>query len=217
MSKKVKIFAIVALALALIIWGISKFSGNGTPAASTSGQPLSSSVLPAGVGSGTSKPSASANEFALLLASINSIDIDLSVFSNPAYRTLRDYPVVLGSDVVGRSNPFAAIGNDSGSVVLPIQVQTLQPGKISATAAEFGAQVTINDGVPALVFFEYGTSDVFGSMTSAQTVTKSGTVLVPVTTLTPNTNYIVHAIVTRGSSITGNTMPFMTLAAQPKR
>ena len=64
------------------------------------------------------------------ISSIKNITIDTSVFQNRAYIALRDYPVTLGSETVGRVNPFAPIGVDSASpVAQDTLVQTLQAGK----------------------------------------------------------------------------------------
>lgn len=201
MSKKVKIFSIVVIVIAGIIFATS-FLGSKTPVPAKSTSPLSSTtgVIPL-PGATTSK--SSADEFSTLLSSVKSITIDTSLFNNPAYKMLRDFPVSLGSDVVGRTNPFAPIGSDIGTgIPEDIVVQTLQSGKITGTTAEFGAQITVADTVPSNVVFEYGTSDTFGSVTPAITFTKSGTVLFTASKLLPETTYYVRAIAVRGSNTT---------------
>jgi hypothetical protein len=90
-------------------------------------------------------------------------------------------------------------------------IQTVQPGKLTATSAEFGAQITLPDTVPTSVVFEYGTTDSFGSATAPIVVTKSSTTLFTITKLNPDTNYFVRAVAVRGSnSIVGNTLSFTT-------
>src|ERR1700733_13715241 len=42
-----------------------------------------------------------------LLAKIESIQLDESVFANPAFQSLQDYTVPLGTESAGKSNPFA--------------------------------------------------------------------------------------------------------------
>ncbi len=125
---------------------------------------------------------------------------------------LRDFPVSLGSDIVGRVNPFAPIGTDlGGGVEQGVSIETLQSGKVTGTTAEFGAQVALPDTVPTTVVFEYGTSDVFGSITTPITVVKNGTVLSTATKLLPETTYYIRALAVRGSmTITGNTTSFVT-------
>ena len=210
MSKKVKIFGVIVIVLAIIIFA-SSFLGGSTPSPSKSTSPLASTtgVVPL---PGANNSKSSADEFSTLLSSVKSITIDTSLFDNPAYKMLRDFPVALGSDVVGRTNPFAPVGTDAGlGIPADVVVQTLQSGKITGTTAEFGAQVTVADTVPTNVVFEYGTSDTFGSVTPTITFTKSGTVLFTASKLLPETTYYVRAIAVRGSSTTtANTTSFTT-------
>lgn len=157
-------------------------------------------------------PSAvSQTEFTTLLSSITGITIDTSILQNPAFRYLIDQPIRLGTDVVGRVNPFAPVGTDSPVSGETATIKTVQPGKITATTAEFGAQVVLTGSTPVSVVFEYGTSDIFGAVTAPTTVTRSGTVLSTITSLTPNTTYVVRALLVRGSeTLTGDTMTFTT-------
>jgi hypothetical protein len=221
MSKKVKIFSIVTIVIAILIWVMSSMGGKEAAPVATPTNRGGSLTTSAGVRPATSAVSddTSTNDFSTLLSSINSIDIDTSIFNNPAYRTLRDYPVSLGSDTVGRINPFAPVGTDQSTGASGMtEVETLQPGKITSTSAEFGAQVTLTDTVPVSVVFNYGTTDAFGSATAPITLNKTGTALVTVTGLTPATQYIVKAIVVRGSITTeGDNVPFATSATAPRR
>jgi hypothetical protein len=214
MSKKVKIFAISIIALAIIIFAASRFGSNKIDVSTKNVSPLSSSngVVPLPNSGGTSS-NTSADEFSSLLSNIKSINIDTSLFDNTAYKMLRDFPVSLGSDVVGRVNPFAPVGTDSSSVgqTEDIFVATLQSGKVTSTTAEFGAQVTLVDTSPTSIVFEYGVSDTFGIATNPINVNKNGTTLVTVTNLSPETTYYVRAIAVRGSlTTTGNTTSFTT-------
>lgn len=211
MSKKLKIVIIVVIILIVGIGGASLL-GNKTPVPVKSSSPLTSSSGSAPAGT-TSQNSASSDEFSNLLSSVKRITIDTSIFDNPAYKMLRDFPVSLGSDIVGRVNPFAPIGTDSASSAptQDVYVDTLQSGKVTSTTAEFGAQLSLSDTVPTSVVFEYGTSDIFGNTTTPVVVTKSGTTLVTVTKLLPETTYYVRAVTVRGSSTTtGNTTTFTT-------
>lgn len=45
----------------------------------------------------------------VLLNQINSLKIDKTLFSDPAYLSLRDYTIQVPSLPVGRANPFAPI------------------------------------------------------------------------------------------------------------
>jgi hypothetical protein len=207
MSKKVKTFAIIVLVLAVIIFIGSKFGGSAPntsegPLETTAGIPIVSEQVEPGGG----------NEFSALLSTVSSISIDTAIFSNPAYKVLRDNPITLGSEVVGRNNPFAPIGTDSGGgeTNVPV-VQTLQPGKVTSTTAEFSAQVSFSTTAPVSVIFQYGPTDQFGFVTAPVILNKSGTALITVRDLAPSTSYMVQAVAVVGSTTTnGNTMSFAT-------
>ncbi len=211
MSKKVKIFAIMIVGLAIVIFVVSSLVGKKAQVAPKSTSPLTSTtgVVPL-PGANTSK--VASDEFSALLSNIKSITIDTSIFENVAYKMLRDFPVSLGSDIVGRVNPFAPVGTDIGGAPTEgVYIDTLQSGKVTSITAEFGAQVTLPDTIPVSIIFEYGTSDTFGSVTAPVTVNKNGTTLVTVTKLLPETNYFVRAIAVRGPlTTTGNTTSFTT-------
>jgi hypothetical protein len=216
MSKKIKVFAIVVLILAVII-GLAAYFGRRSSPTASSGSPLSSSASKvAGVPLDTT--TAAPSEFTGVLASIKSIVLDTSIFDDPAYRALRDYPITLGSDYRGRPNPFAPVGYDVGSIsgivaTTEVQFETLQPAKITATTAEFGAQGILSTTDEAQVVFEYGTNDLLGSATAPIPLGKNGTALLRITGLAKATTYYVRAVLTQGSiQKTGNIMTFTTSA-----
>lgn len=231
MSKKVKIFAISIIVLSVLIFAATNLGGSKETKSLSDLAGSSNQSVMSGTVSGEVDP-----VFSDLLSSISTIEIDTKVLHTDAYKALRDYPVSLGSDTVGRNNPFAPIGSDkndpaitvssnsavstpqqSGTAEAPIQissgaqVQTLQPGKISKTSAEFSAQVKIEDSIPVSVIFQYGTTDAFNSNTAPVTVDKSGTAIVTVTNLQPKTKYLVRAVMVKGSvPSSGNTVTFTT-------
>lgn len=217
MSKGVKIFAIVIGIIAILIFVFSRV-GSGTPASNdgsltstVTNNTASSTTLPGG--GGAVVPSETTSNFTSLLSSINSINLDTTIFSNPAYLALRNNPIDLGTAIVGRQNPFAPIGTDvNGSQqTTTLQVQTLAPGKVLATSAEFGALITASSLSPTTVVFQYGTSDALGNDTTPVTVSKNGTALFTITGLTPGTTYYVEAVAVQGSiTTTGNIMSFTT-------
>lgn len=215
MSKKVKIFAISVVSLAIIIFASSRLGNKKIDIPPQSISPLSSSngVVPL-PNSGAVQSSTSADEFSALLSNIKSINIDTSLFDNVAYKMLRDFPVSLGSDIVGRVNPFAPVGTDVGGAVGStgdMFIATLQSGKVTSTTAEFGSQINLADANPVSIIFEYGVTDTFGNSTAPITVNKNGTTLITVTNLLPETTYYVRAIAVKGSiTTTGNTTSFTT-------
>lgn len=223
MSKKTKIFALVILGIALLIGAGSFFGGSSTKKSTTTGSnPLSSSTAPAGVAGTTRTTTVVPNDFSVLLSSVKNIVIDTTIFTDPTYKSLRDYPVDLGFENIGRPNPFAPVGVDIGTIsgtgpVAPqslLDVQTLQPGKITPTTAEFGARVTMPEGTPVTLTFEYGPTDLFGNVTSPIAIAKTKTELFVITGLLPSTTYYVRAVVVGGSStsMNGSTMLFTTTA-----
>lgn len=219
MSKKIKLFALVTLIIAALI-GASVFFGKSSDTApTTSDGPLSSSA-DASKAAGVAEDDIGAppSEFSTILASITSISLDTSLFEDPAYKALRDYPITLGSDRRGRPNPFAPVGYDIGSIsgaasTTEIQFETLQPAKITATTAELGAQGILSTTDEAYVVFEYGTNDLLGSATAPVALNKSGTAVQRIMGLSNGTTYFVRATLAQGSiSKTGNTMTFTTSA-----
>lgn len=210
MSKKVKIILGVVGAVILIIVLSSLLKSKETPTTSNPANLLTSTtgVVPLPGASSTT----SADEFSKVLSSIKNITIDTSVFQNRAYIALRDFPVTLGTDTVGRVNPFAPIGVDSSlPAAQDTVVQTLQTGKITKSTAEVGAQLTLSSSAPVTVVFEYGTTDTFGSVTEPIMATKSGTVLSTLSGLTPGTLYYARAVaITGANTTTANTTSFIT-------
>lgn len=220
MSKKVKTFAIVILIIAALIWAMSFF---GNQDSSTPNNELNSSTSnspAAGVPLNTNSVPAGNGEFSDILSSISTITIDTSIFNNPSYKSLRDFPVTLGSDIKGRPNPFAPVGNDQGTIGGinvqsnngSVQFETLQPNKVTATTAEFGAQAMVSSTIGAKVVFEYGINDLLGNASAPVALASNGTALTRVTGLSPDTTYYVRAVLTQGSNVVpGEKMTFTTL------
>ena len=209
MSKRIKKLALVVLGVAVLVWVFSLMGGS-DPKATTGTSPLSSSGVSQPVDAQTPRESAT-GEFATMLASINGISIDETVFENPAYKALRDHPISIGTDVVCRSNPFAPVGADNVDLSSAPTVQTLQPGKVTSTTAEFSAQVSFATTAPVSVVFQYGPTDQFEAATTPQTFKKSGTAVATVSGLLPNTKYFVQAVAVVGSTTSnGNIMTFTT-------
>ena len=213
MGKKIKIFVILILILAVAA-GAYFFLSSKTNA------PIASSTKSGLVAFSGAAPASSSgqvdtkniDQFSSLLSTIESITIDTTIFQNKAYVSLRDNPIEVGTDIVGRSNPFAPIGADStGAAPTAAQVTTLQPGKITSTSAELTSQVTLSDTTPATAIFEYGISDAFGSTTAPTSLSHTGTAIATLTGLSPNTLYYVRADAVKGGiTTTGNTVTFTT-------
>lgn len=215
MKKKLLFILIIVVAIGgVVVYLSAQQRMKNTPTQTTGGLAVTTD---AGIPGGMNLTPAPTDEFSSLLSNINRITIDTSLFQNSSYKALRDYPVTLGTDIVGRVNPFAPLGTDVGGVSTAPVVQTLQPGKITATTGEFGATVSFV-GDPVGVVFEYGTSDTFGTTTTPVTLTKSGTALFTVKQLAPETTYFVRAVAVRGAdTTTAQTMSFTTPKATIRR
>lgn len=216
MSKKIKTFVIVVVIIAIIIGAFSYLSNSKPQPATTL---LNSSVSPAAGMLNNQVNVSSDSEFSSLLSTVNTIVIDTSIFESAAYKSLRDSPITLGSDIKGRPNPFAPVGSDRGTIsgtteTGTAQFETLQPIKVTATTAEFGAQAMLSSTVGAQVIFEYGENDLLSSATAPVDLASNGTVLVKATGLNPDTTYYVRAVLTQGSNVvSGDKMKFTTSKA----
>lgn len=51
------------------------------------------------------------NDLIALLSTLKSIKLDANIFSDPAFQSLQDFSQALVSEPVGRTNPFAPLGN----------------------------------------------------------------------------------------------------------
>ena len=216
MNKKLKTILILLVVVVIIGIVANYFIQNKKTPSPVAQNPLTASSRAAGVAVQT-VPTAAVTEFSMLLSTIKSISIDTSLFTNRSYLSLRDFPITLGTEIVGRPNPFAPVGYDTaiGTTTTDMQVQfeTLQPGKVTSTTAEFGGQALLSDTTGATVVFEYGISDLFGSATPPVAMGKNGTALFTASGLTPATLYHVRAVLVQGSNTTvGNTTTFTTTA-----
>ncbi|MEI6022920.1 MAG: hypothetical protein WCQ32_03740 [bacterium] len=232
MSKRVKITIIVAIIFLVItvIIGVSS-SSSSTTVANSANTGLSSSggALGGAVAKTNTTSTVGIDDFSAALASIRSVSIDTSIFNDPAYKTLQDNPVILGTDVVGRVNPFAPVGTDAPdpSTIAPSQNPTQQISangasittgdvtKIKTTSAVFSAQPGFDPlakGQKATVVFEYGTTDALGSVTVPIAIKVASPVITTIKKLTPATQYFVRATLVIGDvTVQGDIISFNTL------
>ncbi len=224
-SKQVKKILIGLAVVALAILGIA-YGGRGSTSQESTG--LTSSRVDGPIEEGV--VAQSNDEFLSMLLNVRNITIDTSLFKNEAFLYLKDHPIVLGTDTIGRPNPFAPVGTDPlyqnvsvnqptsqqfGSTALPATgIETLQPGKVRATSAELGASVNFPAGTgPAVVTFEYGTSEASFVPTESLIINAAGTVTLPVSGLLRNTKYFVRASLGYGTqTLRGSIMSFTTPA-----
>lgn len=226
-SPKVRKILIGVIIVGLAVLGASLI-GNNSQREDTN--PITSTKIDAPIDSQSG--SFSSDEFFTTLLNAKNINIDISIFKNPAFLYLKDHPIVIGTDTSGRSNPFLPIGTDpvindfsgtsnkTASENSPSQLQnqqttnieTLQPGKITSTTAEFGAVVNFPFGTgPAVVVFEYGLTQESTVPTESLIIQDPKTITLPVTGLQSNKTYYVRANLLYGSqTLRGSMLSFTT-------
>lgn len=83
-----------------------------------------------------------AQDFLTELLNVKNINLDLSIFSDPAFSSLRDSSIVLVQDgTEGRPNPFAPIGSDI-TIAPPLITPNTISTPTSTTPAENAGQKT---------------------------------------------------------------------------
>ncbi len=68
-------------------------------------------------------PDRSQSSFLDIIVGLRSLELDGSIFTNPAFRSLQDFGVTLGTQPKGRPNPFAPLGVDA-VVAASVSTQT---------------------------------------------------------------------------------------------
>lgn len=222
MKKTLKI-VIVIIVIGVLGFFIFSLTQKNTPESQT-GLTSTGTVLGGAFANQNTTSLAGIDDFASALASIKSIAIDTSVFTMPTYKALQDNPITLGSEAVGRANPFAPVGTDAEVGVFPTpaatevistngaSISTSTPTAIKKTSAVFEAQAAFDIGPTASIVFAYGTSEALG-MTSAPVKIKTpGPVKATIKNLTSGTQYFVQATMTLGeSTVSGDIISFTTL------
>lgn len=231
-------FLLIGLVVVVALGGFMYLNGNmstssssissGVPSAGPGGIPVTAGAI---TGTANGIDPATVAQFSTLLSSISTITIDTSVFANPAYKALRDYPIVLGNDVIGRNNPFAPVGTDvattSGTITAPsgasaatgdFDVQTSPVTAVTSTSAKFAAAIVMAVPMDISVVFQYGTTEEFGSLTPPLTISATGAATGTIKGLLPNTKYFVKAsgVHNNGEPIFGETVSFTTLKSSAK-
>ncbi len=213
---------IIAVVLILGVVGYEMFFANKTAAPAgglqtTAGVGAGTSGAPqvATAAAGTQGAAAAGADFVSLLLSVKSITLDDSIFSSQAFTTLQDFNRPIPPDTnPGRPNPFAPIGSDGTASAT--QISTSNPSSVTATTATFNGTLTVSDPT-ATRWFEYGTSNTFGMMTTPIAQTTPGAFADTAAKLTANTTYFVRAdAMIGGTTVYGNTLTWKTALAAKK-
>jgi hypothetical protein len=131
--------------------------------------------------------------FLTTLASLKSIKIDTSLFTNKSFNALENNAVTISPVVPGRVNPFAPIDNTQTSNVVSLpDVVTNQPTQVTDKAAVLNGTINVVNGVTD-TYFEYGTTINLGTVTATVKQSLVGTFIKNVLGLTPKTNYFFKA------------------------
>jgi len=81
-------------------------------------------------------------DFLALFSNTKNIKLDSTIFSDPAFSSLRDSSIALTPDgTEGRSNPFAQFGNDAVSVPTSTSTSISTPASTSAPASTTSAPI----------------------------------------------------------------------------
>ena len=153
-------------------------------------------------------------QFLSELLNIDSIKIDDSIVTNPAFTVLVDLSNPIEPDTnPGRINPFAPLGSDSAAV--STQVATNDPTLKLATSAVLNGTLSVS-GPNITRWFEYGTTDSLGTKTKEIPQANAGIYSESITGLLPDTTYYVKAVASiGGQTISGALTSWHT--AQIKR
>jgi hypothetical protein len=225
MNKKLKIILLLAILLGAGFVVFTFLQKAPTAPVTQSGLSSSGDALGGAIAKKDITSLAGLDDFSAALANIRSVTIDTSIFTNSVYKTLQDNPISLGTEVVGRNNPFAPVGTDLPDQTFPItqdqtqvvsanaaSISTGVPIKIKKTTAVLVAQAAIDPGATATVVFAYGDTDALGAMSTPIKVKLAGPVTFALKGLKAGTTYFVKATMTIGDITTeGDIISFNTL------
>jgi len=208
----------IIILVAVIILGVigyKVFLAKKAPASTSSLQTT------AGAGAGTSTAASDTTssttasvgqDFLASLLNIQSIKLDDTLFSSPAFAVLQDFNRPIPPDTnPGRPNPFAPIGVDTAAT--SVQVSTSIPSSVTSKTSTLNGTLSVGDPT-ATRWFEYGTTPSLGTMTPPKSQANPGTFAEQIAGLLPNTTYYVRAAALIGGlPVSGNTVQWKTALA----
>ena len=163
-----------------------------------------------------SDDAALSDKFLSLLLNIRTIKLDQTIFSSPAFTSLKDFTTTLSADTnPGRVNPFAPINSDSGSAPVTLSVTTGPVTSVGPLTATFVGALSAG-AVGQAHYFEYGTANVVplpNQTADTPGNPNSGVFSFTIAGLVPNTTYYVRAAAKVGGiPVYGSVVSFTTLA-----
>jgi hypothetical protein len=214
MKKRYNKFLVISTFVILLGISYSYFSSNLdsnnlTPVAN--GSFLSSSLGGImGVSSGNSEISSDIS-FLTTLVSLNKINIDTTLFTNKSFTSLKNNEVKIEPIGAGRINPFAPINdNNINNVSQNSGIITGLPTEITDKTVSLNGVINSLNGVTDM-YFQYGTSEALGVVTSTVKQSLVGTFIKNVSGLTPKTAYFYKACAkVNGATLCGDMVSFNT-------
>ena len=205
-NKHKKTLLIISIAFVLSCTYLYSFYGDKSEAASSLSSSLGGTV---NTTAGNDQISVDVS-FVSALTSITKINIDSSLFYDVSFNALRDNTVNLDTNIpTGRINPFAVIdSNDSNNNLS--YVVTNQPTQVNKTSAVLNGSINASSGATDS-YFEYGTTEALGKITSSVNRSLIGTFIKQVDNLSSQTTYFFRAVArVNGSLQYGDIVSFTT-------
>lgn len=202
---------LIIFSLLVIIGGLYfYFSNNTTQEASLSSSLVSSSSNSSSNSSKTKIVSDVA--FISTLDSLKRINIDTTLFTNEAFKSLNDNTVKLEDVASGRVNPFAPIISQlTQNISTASQVITNKPLEIKNKTAVLSGVVKSTTGVTD-AYFEYGLTNKLGQKISSGAVSLIGVFISNIINLKSGTNYFYKACAKiNATPFCGNIVSFNTI------
>ncbi len=214
MSNTLKVLLIAAVLIAIAAFGY--WYATSTPT-TTGGSALQSSGSQLAGGSSplSQADTAISDKFLSLLLNMRTIKLDQSLFTDPAFSSLRDFSTTINPESnPGRENPFAPIGIDAIGTQ-SVVVTTTQPTSVTKNTAVLTGSIPVGS-VVAKRYFEYGTTGATPLPNTTAGVPNdvaTGGFTFTLNGLVPNTTYYYRAVVVSGGSpVYGSIVSFKTLA-----
>lgn len=208
MHKRYSKFLILSF-VGVSIFGVYSYFYNDLKSEASSESSIVSSldINSLSVSDNASNKAAEDTAFLMKLASLTRINIDTSLFEEKTFSSLVDNNIKIEPVPYGRINPFSP--TEKSAVVKSSPVKTLEASQITTISAVLNG--TIEGSVSNNIYFEYGTTENLGKVTSKVIPSLVGGIAYNISGLTPKTTYFFRATSNINGVLTfGETMSFNT-------